>query len=496
MRKKAIIHNIIGGFSNFGFAFLTSIIFLPYYFKFISIADYGIWLGGISLLSLVSIFEANISLILTQQLGKQLINKNPLKFSKYLSAAIFFSLCVSVLIICITYFLKENITSWISPDEIEKKLFSNSFFLYSISLSLTIISGYIGSVFQVFLITFKQPIYNLIASFVGVFFTIWLVPSQGVLAIAFGFLIKSILYTLLIVLGSIKILKYNKINICFNLTYLPELLYSIGLPFISKVMMTSAMSAQNFLVAATISASATTIFEITKKLPLINISLVNIIAMATFTSFSLFYSENGDNSKLHKYTKHYFNLVRVLLVISLGSIFLIGQDFVTLWVGADKFGGNFLLALICIGAMSDQLRMILAQQYYALGKFNLTSITDLIFAISFFIFAALLMSILGLKGIVLSGILANVICFVVSSFLEKKRGVEMVPHIITKTLMIDLIIVISISAITMLILQLFIVSDLLKLLLIILSILSLIFIFYKKEQLLFKFLILKFNKSK
>ena len=72
MKKKAIFHNIIGGFSNFGFMFFTSLIFLPYYFNFISNEDYGIWLGGVSLLSLFSIFEANLSLILTQQLAVKL----------------------------------------------------------------------------------------------------------------------------------------------------------------------------------------------------------------------------------------------------------------------------------------------------------------------------------------------------------------------------------------------------------------------------------------
>ena len=36
MKKLAIIHNFLGGFLNVAFLFFSTIIFLPYYFEFIS----------------------------------------------------------------------------------------------------------------------------------------------------------------------------------------------------------------------------------------------------------------------------------------------------------------------------------------------------------------------------------------------------------------------------------------------------------------------------
>lgn len=495
MKKKAIAHNILGALSNFVFLFLTGILLLPYYFKFISTSEYGIWLGGISFLSLVSIFEANISLILTQQLGSKWVAKQPLEFSKYFSSAMIFGVAVSIVVIISTFFLKDTLTLWISAKNRGNTLFSDSFFLYSISLSLTIITGYLGSIFQVFLITAKPPIYNLIASIFGIIYTILAVPTQGILAIAVGNLIKSFVYTLLISFSSVTILRTHNIPFYIDFNYLSKLIQNIGLPFISKLMMTLATSIQNFIVATAISASATTIFDITKKLPFMTIMIINMIAVSTFTSFALFYSENVNSTVVHEYTKQYFSLIRVLLVVSLTIIFLIGQDFVTLWVGADKFGGNLLLGLICMVALSDQLRMILSQQYYAIGKFNLTSITDSIYAVGFLIVAILLVPLLGLKGIVLAGISANIIYFLVCLFLEKRSKVEMVSHILTKSLIIDLFIVLILSGITTLVLQSMVGNMLVKITIIGVSVAILAIIYIKKERVLFNFIISKFLKS-
>ena len=496
MKTKAITHNIIGSFSNFAFLFLTSIVLLAYYFKFISTSDYGIWLGGISFLSIVSVLEANISLILTQQLGNKWTNNKPIEFSKYLSAALFFGLAVCGIIILSTLFFKDTLTGWVSPAKQVKELYSDSFFLYAVSLSLTIIFGYVNTVSQVFLKTLLPPFFNIVASILGIAFTLWKIPSLGIVAIAVGNLVKALIYGLLVSIYGFKILKDKKIPFCFDFSYLLNLIKNIGWPFISKVGMTLAVGLQNFIIATTISSSATTIFDITRKLPAIFQMLINMIAVSTFTSFSLFYSEQKTPQKnRHEYTNYYFSLIRLLLLFSLTGIFLIGQDFIAFWVGLDKFGGNVLLALLCITALTDQLRMMLSQQYYAIGKFNLTSLTDTIFAISFMIIAILLVPYLKLNGIVIAGISANVVYFAFCFYLEKKSNVDMVPNIINRSLFFDLSLIILVSAIAKFIVELYRGNIIVEVTTIFMVIAILCTVFYLKEKALINFLILKFGKT-
>jgi O-antigen/teichoic acid export membrane protein len=494
MKKKAIFHNIIGGFSNFGFMFFTSLIFLPYYFNFISNEVYGIWLGGISLLSLFSIFEANLSLILTQQLAVKLTKNELSEFSKYLTSAVFFAMCSSVVIIMGTYIFKTNIFHLISDSELNIKLFSDSFFIYSISLSLTIISSYIGSVFQVYLVTLKQPIYNIIASFIGVLFTVIYVSEFGVLSIAIGYLLKSSIYSILVIIGAFKILRSNNIVYEFSFFSLRKLLKGIGLPFLSKIMLTSTSNVQNFIIALYIGSSTTTVFEITKKLPYMNISLINIFAMATFTSFALLYSESKNDATNESYTKYYFDLIRILLVSSLTIIFIIEKDFIRLWVGLDKYAGIFILALICICCLLDQLRMILAQQYYSKGKYNLTAITDSIYSILFIISAVILIPIYGLIGIVFSGIISNIFYFAICKFFENKSKVNIVSKIITKTLFLDLMLVSIISFLSMSLLNQFHENAFVTLVVATFTFTLIIFYYYRREKPLFSFLIINFAK--
>ncbi|MDI5895620.1 lipopolysaccharide biosynthesis protein [Flavobacterium algoritolerans] len=492
MKTKAITHNILGSLSNFVFLFLTGILLLPYYFKFISTSEYGIWLGGISFLSLVSVFEANISLILTQQLGNKWVNKKLDEFSKYFSAAIIFGLLVSIVVVFVTYFFKDMLTHWVTPSGAVNKSYSQSFFLYSIALSLTIISGYLNSIPQVFLKTFWPPIFNLISSVFGIVYTLWAIPHQGILALASGNLVKTLIYTILDFFYVLIILKKEQIPFCVDVHYLFMLIKNIGLPFISKVGMTLAMSIQNFIVATTISSSATTIFEITKKLPSLTVMIINMIAVSTFTSFSLFYSESDNKGFVHDYTKHYFSLIRMMLVFTLLIIFLIGQDFISIWVGLDKFGGNYLLSLICLTVFSDQLRMILSQQYYAIGKFNLTSITDSVFAVSFLVFALIIMPIIGLEGIVIAGIGANLIYFISCAILEKRFHTDMVQYIITKNLLLDLSVVFLISGSAILILNQYRNSFFVLIITIALAALLMAMFYYKREVVLLKFIISKF----
>jgi O-antigen/teichoic acid export membrane protein len=495
MKKLAIIHNLVGSFSNFLFLFLTSIVLLPYYFKFISIQEYGIWLGGISFLSLVSVLEANISLILTQQLGKKWTDNEPIEFSKYLTAALFFGIVVGLIILVFTYLIKGTLVSWVNPEKYLQEVFVWSFFQYALSLSLTIISSYVNSVSQVFLKTLLPPFFNIFASIVGIAYTVLTIPTQGIIAIASGNLIRSFLMALLSSIYAVKLLKEKEISFSFEIGHLIKLVRNIGLPFMSKVGMTLAMNIQNFIIATTISASATTIFDITRKLPLMTQMVINMIGVSTFTSFSLLYAEQKLDTGVHEYTKHFFSIIRILLLISLAAIFLIGQDFITIWVGIDKFGGNILLALLCINALSDQIRNMLSQQYYAIGRFNLTAKTDSIFAITFILIAVILIPTYHLNGIVVAGIIANIVYYGVCFYLERKHNIEMIANIINRSFMADLIIIIIITLIAKFAYDSFRGNYIIGILIILIANTLLLTIIYIKERPMINFLVLKLKRK-
>ena len=440
---KAIFHNLFASFSSFGFLIITGFVLLPYYFRFISVENYGIWLGGISLISLLTIFEANISLILTQQLGEKWSNKDKLDFSNYFSSAVLFSIIISIIIILISYFIKDNITIWIS-DKIEfKNLFSKSFFIYSISLSFTIISSYVGSISQVFLKTFWPPIFNIFSSIFGIVYTIYAVPTQGVLAIAIGSFFKCGIYMFLIGIYSIILLKKENIHFNFNFTSLLNLLKTIGLPFLSKIGITLSFNAQNFIIAYSVSAYSTTLFDITRKLPLVTQSVINLIAVSSFTSFAIFYSESKNNSSDHDYTKNYFSLIWIILIFSLVPIYIFGEDFISIWVGNDKFGGDDLLMLLCFAAISEQFRMMISQQYYALGKFKLTAILDFIYSILFLLFTFLFIKLFKLNGIVLATIISGILYLITAKIMEKKHKLNLISYILNKNIFFDFILIVA-----------------------------------------------------
>lgn len=494
MKKLAIIHNFLGAFSNFAFLFFTTILLLPYYFKFISIEDYGIWLSGISFLSLASVFEANISLILTQQLGYKWVNNERGEFSKYFFAAIVLGIIIFVFIVLSTHFLKDSIPNWISSESNQISLFSKSFFIYSFSLSFGIFNSFINSISQVLLKTKWPPILLVFSSSLGLAYTIWAVSFQGVLALAWGFLIKNLTYFLLISIYSFILLKREKISFLFDNSYLIKILKSIGLPFLSKVVMTIASNSQNFIIGVTLAAATTTIFDITKKFPLLIIMVINMIGVSTFTSFSLFYSERK-NDTIHPYTNYYFTFIRLILLISLFFIFIIGKDLIDIWVGLDKFGGDFLLAIICIFALSDQLRGSISQQYYTIGKYNFTAISDSVYGITFLLFVFLLLPFYELNGVVYAGLIANILYFIFCFLYEKYKKMNFIKNLININFFKDLIGALIITIITKFTYEIF--DDYyLKIIVILSSLIILLTLIYKRYKSLVMFILSNFLKIK
>jgi len=495
MKIKTIYHNLFGSFSNFAFLLFTGIILVPFYFKYISVDDYGIWLGGISFISLLTVLEANISLILTQQLADKWTNKKPVEFSKYFSAAIVFSIFAALTIIISVFFLKDSLYNWVGSQIGSKSLFLNSFLIYSVTVALGLVCSYLGSIPQVFQKTLMPPLYNIISSFFGIVFTIYTVPIYGVLGIAIGSGIKYLILTILLSCYVFKLLNKENIIFSFELKYLRKLIYSIGWPFVSKLLVTVSYNAQNFIVAAYITSSAVTIFDITRKLPFVAQTVVNMVGMSTFTAFSLFYSEQNNAVKENKYLDNYFSVIRFLLLTSVVGLFLLGKDFIGLWVGIDKYGGDLLFILLCITLFTDQLRVMLGQQYYAIGQFKLTSLTDAIFSLSFIILTIILLPIYKLYGIPLASIISVIIYFILCFFAEKRNNIHLTTRLINKSMFYDIFSVILVLIILNFVFENYLFSFTTKVFItsLIIILFSLIFGFREKQLLHFIYKKIKSN---
>jgi O-antigen/teichoic acid export membrane protein len=445
MKTKTIVHNFYAALGNFFFLFLTGIVFLPYYFRFITTTDYGIWLGGISLISLILIFEANMGLILTQILADKKVKNERIEFSKYFTAAFLYGSIIGILIMLLSFFYSSSILGFISKQSHPSALFSNSFFLFSLSIALTIFSANFSVLLQVFFKTELLLLFNVISMILGISVTIFFVPSHGIMAIAGGNLVKVFVSAFFSVFYGVKIMKVECIYLNIDFSFMRKLLVHTIWPFFSRIGIVTAVSIQSFIIATSISPSSATVFDITRKIPITIQSLINFIAFATFTSFTSLYAEENMDSKVNEYSKKYYLLISLLLIISLSGVFIVGQNFIGVWVGGDKFGGNVLLGLLCLTSLTDQLRLLLAQQYTVMGRSKLTSISEIAFAMSFGIAVYFLISKLGLYGIVLALLIANFIYFISCFVLERKQSTTIVGAILNKGLISDLLLIIIID---------------------------------------------------
>ena len=256
--------------------------------------------------------------------------------------------------------------------------------------------------------------------------------------------------------------------------------------------MTLASNGQNFIIGVTLAATTTTIFDITKKFPLVIIMIINMIGVSTFTSFSLFYSEKNNNT-IHHYTKDYFTFMRLIMLISLFFIFIIGKDLIDFWVGLDKFGGEFLLAIICIFALLEQLRGSISQQYYTIGKYNFTSFSDGLYSVIFLLFIFLLIPLYQLNGVVFAGIVANILYFICCFSYEKYKKMSLIKNLINLSFLKDLVGVLILTILTKFLYELFN-EYYLKIFVLICSLLLMFIFTYRRYKSLAHFILSNFLK--
>lgn len=432
MKKKAIYHNLVGSLSSFGFTIISGVILIPYYFQYIDKESYGIWLGGLSLLSLFTVIDGNLAMVLTKLLSNERVKNNTKNFSDLFFAGLFLGLILFAVIGSAVFLFKDKLAMSVQAQGPAIQFYAKCFLLYSIGLTFNIISSFINALNQSLLRTLLPPFFGIVSAIAGIAYTVITVPTRGVAAIAEGFLIKGGIYLMCNVIYGIYNLNSEKIKFNFHFKAVAELVSNVKWPFFSKLAMTAAVNLQNFIISAFLIASLTTVYDVTRKLPIMIGLIVNIITVSTFTSFGMLYSEN--NTKQDFYSDAYFTLIKLLMAVPLFGIFLFGKEVIGIWVGLDKFGGLTLLGLLCVVQFLDQLRLTLSQQYYAKGLFRLTSITDIIYGVFFLLSLVFLLKPLGLIGVALSSLVAAFIYYLSCLYFERKEGINFLQYIFNRQL--------------------------------------------------------------
>lgn len=358
---------------------VNGIIMVPLYFQFMSVSTYGAWLATGNVVAMLGLIESGLSGVITQKLSVAIAQKDNEKFFQLASANVYSALLMSLLIFILGISISPFIADWINADKSVKDSITIAYIISLLSSAVSLFTSLIGAFPQVWQETKTIGVITTIVNIFGVIsLIVFLFLGFGVISLALGYLTRSILN--LLGQGSWIFMKWRKLKISIptcSFIVIKELLKDCFYPFLSRISSVVMANSQSFILAIFINPTLAAVYDITNKIPSVACNFVSMANGSFFGLFSLTFAKK-DVKEINKL----IHIVSVFFLTILFSVLLYSLIFtkviVSLWVGLDKYGGDFLLELIVIAFLINQLKQYFNNLLYTGGMINKSAKLDIL----------------------------------------------------------------------------------------------------------------------
>ena len=390
-KYKASIFNYLFNSINAIVMIVNGIIMVPIYFKFMSVPTYGAWLATGNVVAMLGLLESGLSGVITQKMAVTLVANDKAKFSRLAGANIYTALIMAITLFLLGLSISPFIAIWVNAEETIQQSITIAFIVSLASAAISLVVSLFGAFPQVWQ---ETKIVGLIATLVNIIaiiaLVIFLYAGFGVVSLALAYLTRSLLN--LIGQGSWILMKWKKLKLSkptFSLIVIKELIRDCFYPFLSRTSGVIMGNSQSFIIAMFISPTLAAVYDITSKIAVVACNFVGMVNGSFFGLFSLTFASKSqiEINNLIKSVSTFF--ITVLFSALLYSI-VFTKPIVHMWVGLDKYGGDFLLVFIVIALLITQLKQYFNNLLYTGGMINKSAKLDVI---SMLLYVALLLAI-------------------------------------------------------------------------------------------------------
>lgn len=424
--KKKILSGISVDFAGSIMATIIGFAVVPYYFKYITIAEFGLWIAISGVMALITMADLGTDQYLTT------VTANDEKFyddsyGNYLSSILIIKTIVALLFGLIATFLYIFLGDIIDIDILHIEEAKIAFILGVITLLLGLFFS------TIYTVLYARHHYSLINSFISIFAiltslstVLFISLGYGIISFPLALLVMTIIqYTFLLVY---LIKKYPNIKIKIKGFHFVDKKDIIGYTTTFQVLRwVHTLRTQYITVAINnlVGPVYTAKYNLTNKIPLMVPSYAIKIVHPFFPIIAdLFHKEDIEKVgnifiRISKF------LFRVAFFFAI-SVFFLNEAFISLWIGIDTFAGNSIMIWL-IFYMAVYIAMaIFGIIIYSSKKFErwtMWSIVEIISAISLSYILSFDYGLLGIvAGFVLSSMITQVYLFsIVLKQLDMKK---------------------------------------------------------------------------
>ena len=410
-RKRNVLRGAVSNAGTSVVLQVVSLLVIPIYLDLTSSELYGLWLTLGAVLAWVKIGDMGLGLSLTRRAVEALEADDYTLLRSYITGSICVTLLFGAVIFIAGFCAADLLAASLNVREIYQDGFRHTFHILLVVAWVRPSCGILSSIINAKQHIAFLHIKNTIVSLFTIAITLLLLFYEfGISAFAYG-LLSEALVTFFIDYSYIKTVdkKFSIFPFRSKSKDVKKLL-EFGVPYQAlKIANLVATNTDNIIISAYLGAAYVTTYVFTGKLAfLLAVFLVSIAPSVLFPGFSQLF----ELKKKEKIQKLYLNLSDIALrlgVFSAICFYFINELFVTTWVGADNYGGNYLTIGFVVWILFESFTRGITAVIYASGNLKGLTLVSCFEAAFNILFTLLLLTPFGLMGVVLGTVLSRTI---------------------------------------------------------------------------------------
>jgi O-antigen/teichoic acid export membrane protein len=373
-RRRAAFVSLISSYAGLGLAFVKGIILVPLYFRYFSLSAYGAWLASANIVALLGLIDLGLGTVFYQRLAEAYGAKDIGRFVRVSGCVLAITLITTPVVAAMGAIAAPFVPGLVNADATIHKPLMLTFALTAAASALDLAQTNVIAIAHAWQRTGIGGTTRIIVQIVEIVGTVVsLRLGLGIIAFGVGSLAGALVGTTYstVFIGH----AWRRLGLPFPTFDRREFreLMSASVPvFLSRIVGHVASNIDVALMSAFVSPAAAGVYGLTDRLFRFAASFVNPIAGSVLSALAHLFGEVGAKG-LSRPLRDLFVLWSSAAALLFPALLAINRDFVTLWVGADKYGGLGLSMAICLSTLLSARSFLMYIVLAALGEIALTS---------------------------------------------------------------------------------------------------------------------------
>ena len=367
-KRLAAFANLFFSLGTLGFNIVSGLLMVPIYLRYMDSATYGAWLASYGIISLIGLCESGLSSVTTQRLAMAISRGDKKEFACLLGTSTIMSFLLSGVAILFGAVLVVYLPDWVGTPPEQMKVMRFALMLSVFGSAAIIIMHQFGAVSQAWQRTTFPGIVNLAAlcAYVGVIIGL-LYRGYGLVSLGAGQLVNGVFMAI----GQfvVVVAQWWRLGFptpCYSRATAGDLWRESRALLVARIAGAVGSNLEVPLAAMVASPAASTVLALTGKVMTLVMMMTERIGSAVFAGLA--YISGKPSTQRDQVIGEIVNISTVLSGIGLAFALVFSKPIITLWVGPELFGGNWLVILIMVSCLMS-IRMRLYSNFaMALGE--------------------------------------------------------------------------------------------------------------------------------